>query len=473
MYKLTKKTDIPAISYIKLPASKSESNRVLILQALFSFFQKDDRNIALKPILRNISAANDTVVMQNLLEKIARNQTTPNPSLESRGVLSPSLQGGARGGFNFENLILDTQDAGTTFRFLTAFCVATRTYATLTGTPRMQERPIGILVDALRELGADIEYLQKDGFPPIQIKYFKQKTNQITLKADVSSQFISALLMIAPTLSNGLTINLIGKISSKPYIMMTLAQMQHFGIKNTYNIDNQSIRILYQKYKMWDFWIENDWSAASYWYLVASLCPNKAFIINGLKEISLQGDSKIIEIMQLFGVETIFFENSIEIRTTPSPSFEGEEQTPLLTKEGLEVVSNPIFIDFSDCPDLAQTIVALCAIKRITLKMSGLESLIIKETNRIEALNNEINKIGCKLCKEDNYWYVKPILDFKGDFSNIVFNTYDDHRMAMAFAPLALVLDNISIENPSVVRKSYPNFWEELEKVCFFDHIDT
>ena len=455
MYKLTKKTDIPAISYIKLPASKSESNRVLILQALFSFFQGNDKNIALKPILSNISAANDTVVMQNLLEKIRENQTNPNPSklltLESRG-----------------DLILDAQDAGTTFRFLTAFCVATRTYATLTGTPRMQERPIGILVDALRKLGADIEYLQKDGFPPIKIKYFEQKTNQIMLSADVSSQFISALLMIAPILPNGLTINLVGKISSKPYIMMTLAQMQHFGIQSTYNTNEQSISILPQKYKMWDFWIENDWSAASYWYLVASLCPDKTFIINGLKETSLQGDSKIVEIMQMFGVETTFFENSIEIKTTPSPSFQGGEfSAPLLPKEGLGVVSDNLFIDFSDCPDLAQTIVALCAIKRITLKMSGLESLIIKETNRIEALNNEINKIGCKLCKEDDYWYVKPIIDFKGDFSNITFNTYDDHRMAMAFAPLALVLDNISIENPNVVKKSYPNFWEELEKVCF------
>ncbi len=445
MYKLKRKTDIPAISYINLPASKSESNRVLILQALFSFFQENDKNIAFKPILSNISAANDTVVMQNLLEKITENASLENPV----------------------HLTLDAQDAGTTFRFLTAFCVATRTYATLTGTPRMQERPIGILVDALKELGADIEYLQKDGFPPIQIKYFEQKRDIITLSADVSSQFISALLMIAPTLPKGLTINLLGKISSKPYIMMTLAQMQHFGIQSTYNANEQSISILPQKYKIQDFSVENDWSAASYWYLVASLCPNKTFIINGLKEKSLQGDSKIVEIMQLFGVKTTFLENGIEIKTTPSPSFEGEEQTPLLPKEGLGVVSNPIFIDFSDCPDLAQTIVALCAIKRISLKMSGLESLIIKETNRIEALNNEINKIGCKLCKEDDYWYVKPIIDFKGDFSNIIFNTYDDHRMAMAFAPLALVLDNICIENPSVVRKSYPNFWEELEKVIF------
>ncbi len=454
MYKLTKKTDISAISYINLPASKSESNRVLIIQALFSFFQGNDKDITLKPILSNISAANDTVVMQNLLEKIAENHTTPNPSkmlaLESRGVLSPSLQGGARGGFNSENLILDAQDAGTTFRFLTAFCVATRTYATLTGTPRMQERPIGILVDALRELGADIEYLQKDGFPPIKINHFEQKTNVIWLSADVSSQFISALLMIAPTLPKGLTISLLGKISSKPYIMMTLAQMQHFGIQSTYNTNEQSISILPQKYKMQDFSVENDWSAVSYWYLVARLCPDKTFIINGLKEKSLQGDSKIVEIMLLFGVETIFFENSIEIQQIID--FQ---------------VSDDLFIDFSDCPDLAQTIVALCAAKRIALKMKGLESLIIKETNRIEALNNEINKIGCELYKEDDYWYVKPIIDFEGDFSNIIFNTYDDHRMAMAFAPLALVLENINIENPNVVRKSYPNFWEELEKVIF------
>lgn len=270
------------------------------------------------------------------------------------------------------------------------------------------------------------------------------------LSADVSSQFISALLMIAPILPNGLTINLLGKISSKPYIMMTLAQMQHFGIQSTYHANEQSIDILPQKYKIQDFSVENDWSAASYWYLVASLCPDKTFIINGLKEKSLQGDSKIVEIMQLFGVETTFLESGIEI------------------KQILDFqVSGNLFIDFSDCPDLAQTIVALCAIKRITLKMSGLESLIIKETNRIEALNNEISKIGCKLWKERGCWYVKPIIDFQGNFSNIIFNTYDDHRMAMAFAPLALVLDNISIENPNVVKKSYPNFWEELEKVVF------
>ncbi len=351
MYQLTRKQHISDISYINLPASKSESNRVLILQALFSFFEdKDNRfltNITSKPILRNISAANDTVVLQNLLKKITENTE--------------------------QNLILDAQDAGTTFRFLTAFCVATRTYATLTGTPRMQERPIGVLVDALRELGADIEYLQKEGFPPIKIRHFEQKTDTISISASISSQFISALLMIAPTLPKGLKINLLGKISSKPYIMMTLAQMQHFGVQSTYNTDKQNITILPQKYKMWDFWIENDWSATSYWYLVASLYPHKTFILNGLKEKSLQGDSKIVEIMQLFGVETTFFENSIEIRQIPNFK-----------------VSDNLFIDFSDCPDLAQTVVALCAVKRISLRMSGLESLIIKETNRIEALNNEI-----------------------------------------------------------------------------------
>ena len=461
MYQLTKKTDFPDISYINLPASKSESNRVLIIQALFSFFQGKNNqenleNNPQKPILRNISAANDTVVLKNLLEKILTHRN-----------LHQAPQ-------NEEVLILDAQDAGTTFRFLTAFCVATRTYATLTGTPRMQERPIGILVDALRKMGAEIEYLQKDGFPPIKIKHFEQKNEIILLHADVSSQFISALLMIAPTLPKGLTICLLGKISSKPYIMMTLAQMQHFGIEDDNNIEensgffssSKSIGILPQKYKMWDFWIENDWSAASYWYLVASFCPNKTFIINGLKEKSLQGDSKIVEIMQMFGVETTFFENSIEIRATnPSPSFKGGELTPLLPKEGLGAVADDLFIDFSDCPDLAQTIVVLCAAKRIRLKMSGLESLIIKETNRIEALNNEINKIGCKLWKERGCWYVKPIIGAKTDYSNITFNTYDDHRMAMAFAPLALVFDNVSIENPNVVRKSYPNFWEELEKV--------
>jgi 3-phosphoshikimate 1-carboxyvinyltransferase len=242
--------------------------------------------------------------------------------------------------------------------------------------------------------------------------------------------------------------------------MMTLAQMQHFGIQSKFDINTQNIIIPPQKYQMQDFSVENDWSAVSYWYLVASLCPDKTFIINGLKKKSLQGDSKIVEIMQLFGVETTFLENGIEIKQIPDFKIKDN-------------ASNYLFIDFSDCPDLAQTIVALCTIKRITLKMRGLESLIIKETNRIEALNNEINKIGCKLCKEDDYWYVKPIIDFKGDFSNIIFNTYDDHRMAMAFAPLALVLDNISIENPSVVKKSYPNFWEELGKIIFLTTLST
>ena len=449
MYLLTKKANIPDISYINLPASKSESNRVLIIQALFSFFQgnkniseNNNENNSPKPILSNISAANDTVVLQNLLKKITEFSTFSDN-------LSP------------KNLVLDAQDAGTTFRFLTAFCVATRTYATLTGTPRMQERPIGILVDALRELGADIEYLQKDGFPPIKINAFDQKTAQITLRADVSSQFISALLMIAPTLDKGLTINLLGKVSSKPYIMMTLAQMQDFGIKNTNNLnentdnlENKNIVVLPQKYQMQDFFIENDWSAASYWYLVASLCPDKTFVINGLKKKSLQGDSKIAEIMLLFGVETIFLENGIEIKTKSDFKIKND-------------VSDNIFIDFSDCPDLAQTVVALCAIKRIPLKMSGLESLLIKETDRIKALNNEINKISCSLEKENNYWYMKMI-DNQDDNQNIIFNTYEDHRMAMAFAPLALVLGNISIENPSVVKKSYPNFWEELGKIVDF-----
>lgn len=399
---IQKKTELSPVT-VQLPSSKSESNRALIIN---SFANGE---------LINISEARDTQTMLRLLKSDKKE--------------------------------LDVLDAGTTMRFLVAFCALTNKNKILTGTPRMCERPIGILVNALRELGADIKYLEKDGYPPLETMGFrKQITDQISIRGDVSSQYISAIMMIAPMMPKGLTINLEGKIASKPYILMTLELMKMFGAKAELTDDNKII-IKASKFHASRFSVESDWSGASYWFSIVALAQQAEILLTGLKPHSLQGDIKIMEIMEALGVKSKFIPKGL-----------------LLTKK--DCVKRFSY-DFSNCPDLAQTVAVVCAALGIDAEFTGLESLKIKETDRIAALQNELHKIGASLNEIDgNKWIVVPSSGIEKISDSISIETYDDHRMAMAFAPLATLMD-IEIQHPSVVDKSYPGFWKDMEKADF------
>lgn len=386
---------------IKLPASKSEANRALIIAALSG--QESE--------LHNLSEANDTQLLQRLLQSDAET--------------------------------IDAEDAGTVMRFLTAYYAVTGKQKTLTGTERMCQRPIKVLVEALRELGADIAYLGEEGYPPMKMNGFSGNGNRrLKVRSDISSQYISALLMVGPLLPDGLELELEGKIGSRPYIEMTLSLMEHFGVSATF--EGNTITVPHQPYKAATFSVESDWSAASYWYSLVALANEAEITLLGLKEKSFQGDRAIVDIMYRLGVYTTFTEEGVK-----------------LTKKEQE---RHVSFDFSDCPDLAQTVVALCAGIGVRVDMTGLESLRIKETDRIQALQLEV--LGMNSSLEEitpGVFRLTPGILTKEKLS---FRTYQDHRMAMAFAPLAL-LEPVEIQEPSVVRKSYPRFWEDLEKVGF------
>ncbi|MEH0157920.1 3-phosphoshikimate 1-carboxyvinyltransferase [Limibacter armeniacum] len=386
---------------IPLTSSKSESNRALIIQALA------EGGIELK----NLAEARDTQTMIRLLAS--------------------------------EEQTLDVLDAGTTMRFLTAWSVATGRDTIMTGTERMQERPIAILAEALKELGGDVEYLGKEGYPPLRIKGFKQKTNQISVKGDVSSQYISALLMIAPVLPEGLELKLLGEVASRPYIEMTLQLMTSFGVD--WKWDGDTITVAHQAYQAGTFTVESDWSGASYWYSIAALAKDAKIKLLNLREESLQGDSAIVEIMEKLGVNSTF-----------------DAEGVLLTKG---TISEDFDYDFTHCPDLAQTIVALCAALGVKARLTGLKSLRIKETDRIQALYNEVKKLGTTIEVIGDDEIIVPVGQLKFP-EGVTVDTYEDHRMAMAFAPLALV-HPVVIEEPDVVKKSYPRYWEHLELAGF------
>lgn len=387
---------------ITLPASKSIANRALIIDAL----------AGKKSPLKNVSEARDTETMQRLL--------------------------------NSDGPIWDVLDAGTTMRFLTAYAAVRAEEITLTGTKRMQERPIRILADSLKELGANIEYLNNEGYPPIKVKHIKnQLTNKIKVRGDISSQYISALLMIAPELPNGLTIELTGHIGSKPYIKMTLAVMKAFGVDADWK--ENIITIPKQSYQPTEYTVEPDWSAASYWYSFTALSEDAEIILKDLKDDSIQGDRQIADYMSRLGVSTVF-----------------TDQGAILSKKAHET---SVSFDFTDCPDMAQTIAVICAAKGITCKMTGLESLRIKETDRIAALQTELSKFEAQLDEKDDHWLLVPARD-TAELKSPEFDTYHDHRMAMAFAPLSTIAD-IRIKDPEVVNKSYPGFWKDMSKVGF------
>ena len=406
---------------IYLTASKSESNRVLIIQAICKE----------KFTIKNLAQAEDTKILKLALG---------NTQLTQKKI--------------------DIGNAGTAMRFLTAYLATQEGEFILTGSPRMKERPIAILVDALKELGADIQYLDKVGFPPLKIIGTKVPSKKrgfrgvLTIDGSVSSQYITALLLIAPTLPDELKINLIGKISSRPYIEMTLKIMKYFGIK--YSWGKNTITIKKQNYKAKDYTMEADWSAASYWYEIAALADDVDLKIIGLKKNSLQGDAVIADIMKNFGIKTKFIKNGIHLTKSEILNLTALRQVP----------KSQISYAFLDCPDLAQSVIVTAAALSINGKFSGLESLKIKETDRILALKTELKKFGTtvQIIKNGTVQLAtkSKILNPKSQIC-----TYDDHRMAMAFAPLAMKFGTVKIENPEVVSKSYPAFWSNMKKAGF------
>jgi len=385
---------------IHLPSSKSISNRALILNAL-----------AYSPYdVENVSDCDDTRVMIKALDS---NDTT-----------------------------FDIGAAGTSMRFLTAFLSKTVGEWVITGSERMKQRPIKLLVDALNSLGARIEYVENEGFPPLRIYGSALMGGEISLNGGVSSQYISALMMVGPYMVNGLKIKLEGNIISVPYILMTKGMMQEYGVEVRF--ENNEIDICPQSYKPIQYTVESDWSAASYWYEVLSIAGSGQVFLHGLNQNSSQGDSKVAELFEQLGVTTNYQPEGVLLKATANYVAKFE-------------------YDFVDQPDLAQTFAVTCCLKQIPFHFKGVQSLKIKETNRVAALIAELAKLGYIL-----YEPAEGELAWRGEPCNpaeiISIATYEDHRMAMAFAPAALIMP-IIIEEPQVVSKSYPAFWDDFDKI--------
>jgi 3-phosphoshikimate 1-carboxyvinyltransferase len=413
---------------VQLTGSKSECNRALIIEALSNGKVK----------VENISDAADAVLLAKILRTEIRDKR-----LETSGDNSGynSLTSNLQPPISEVNI----GPAGTAMRFLTAYFTLQDEEVILTGSERMKQRPIGILVEALRELGAQIEYVENEGFPPIKLKgSLVQQSNKVSIKGNISSQYITALLLIAARLPFGLELHIEGDLTSRPYVEMTLAMLQTAGIQ--YNWQSNVISIQNQEFATTSLYIEPDWSAASYWYAIAALADEAELFLPGLTQYSLQGDSVITEIMANFGITSQFKDGGV-----------------YLQKEAKEI-SRKIF-DLKECPDLAQTIIVICAALGHEATFTGLETLKIKETDRIKALQNELAKLGVKLIEKGQVY--KLDCSEKQIPERIFVDTYDDHRMAMAFAPLALLIPQVEIEDADVVEKSYPAFWKDLEKVGF------
>ena len=390
---------------VHLPASKSISNRILFLNALCSNPQE----------IQNLSDCDDTNVMLYALQ-------SQQPDVDIRA-------------------------AGTAMRFLTAYLAGKKGQWTITGTERMKNRPIRILVDALNNLGARIEYLDKEGFPPLKIDGRTLEGGEVSFDGGISSQYISALLMAAPCMANGLRLHLTGNIISKPYIRLTIRLMKEFGV-SVYE-EGQSFIVPPQSYTAVPFTVESDWSAASYWYEMVALSDNAEVALTGLFADSSQGDSHIVELFGQLGVETTFTSSGVILKR--------KERT----------MAEPFVVDFTDIPDMAQTFAVTCVMLDVPFYFTGLQSLKIKETDRLSALRIELSKLGYLLTEQDG-----KILRWNGERAESIelplIHTYEDHRMAMAFAPLALRYANgIQIADIEVVSKSYPHFWKDLSEAGF------
>ena len=396
---------------ISLPASKSISNRALIIYALSGG--------RLMP--QNLSDCDDTNVIIEAMRYMPE--------------------------------VIDIKAAGTAMRFMTAYLSVMRGTHVITGTKRMKNRPIGVLVDALRNLGADIEYVEKEGYPPLRITGRSLTGGVLEIAGDVSSQYISALLMIGPVLEDGLELRLTGDIISRPYIDLTLWLMREFGADADWS-SGDTISVKAQAYQNRDYFIENDWSGASYWYEMVALSGDRdaSIQLSGLTDGSKQGDSVVKYIFSLLGVKTIF-----------ETKEEGKLQVVTLKKSGRRVPR--LEYDFVNSPDLTQTFVVACCMLGVPFHFRGLSTLKIKETDRIEALKNEMRKLGFVLTDKN---YSELIWDGTRcePATDAIIDTYEDHRMALAFAPVSMK-QQITINNPQVVSKSYPNFWHDLQKAGF------
>ena len=409
-YRLTAPCRLEAT--ISLPASKSISNRALIIYALSGG----------KNMPNNLSDCDDTEVIINALRNMPEE--------------------------------IDIKAAGTAMRFMTAYLSVMEGTHILTGTERMKHRPISILVDALRKLGANIEYVGTEGYPPLRITGQSLNGGLLEIPGHVSSQYISALLMIAPMLKEGMTLHLLGDIISRPYIDLTLWMMGEFGADAEW-FSNDTIVVKPQPYKSRDYFIESDWSGASYWYEMMALCADKLSEVKltGLMDGSKQGDSTTRYIFSLLGVKTQFESKQA-----------GIAQTVTLKQNGRCVPK--LEYDFINAPDLAQTFVVTCAAKGIPFHFKGLSTLKIKETDRIEALKTEMRKLGYVLQDHNNSELIWDGERCDPSFEQGI-DTYEDHRMALAFAPYALLHDKLIINNPQVVTKSYPHYWEDLRLAGF------
>lgn len=397
---------------VNLPASKSISNRALIISALAGSTTPP----------QNLSDCDDTEVTVAALRD--------NPD------------------------VIDIKAAGTAMRFLTAYLAATPGSHTITGTERMKHRPIKVLVDALRYLGADITYVGEEGFPPLRINGKALEGGSLTVPGNISSQYISALLMIAPVLKNGLTLHLDGEIISRPYIDLTLSLMASYGADAEWS-DMDTITVRPKPYVVRPYLIENDWSAASYWYEMMAIGGGRdsRVALDGLADGSRQGDSSVRYIFSLLGVDTTFAVQKSDTPTSVTLRCTGR-RLPRLE------------YDFVNSPDLAQTFVVCCVAMDIKFRFTGLQTLKIKETDRIEALKTELRKFGYVVSDVDGRELVWNGERCEPD-ANPVVSTYDDHRMALAFAPLAFKFGKVCIEHPQVVTKSYPSYWDDLRKVGF------
>ncbi len=397
------KSKIAKQSSVKITGSKSESNRLLLLQALYPEFE-----------LANVSNSDDSCLMTDALASYSE--------------------------------VVDIHHAGTAMRFLTAyFSIQEGRETILTGSKRMKERPIKILAEALQDLGADISYVENEGFPPIKIKGKKLNKYQVTLKANVSSQYISALLLIASKLENGLELTLEGEITSVPYINMTLSLLDEIGVESSFIGNVITVKPNTKKLASKTLTVESDWSSASYYFSLAALSEAGTEItLSSYKENSLQGDSVLVDIYKHFGVKSVFSGNSLTLK---------KETSNLL----------PLSLDLKNAPDIAQTIAVTCFALGISCDLKGLHTLKIKETDRLVALKTEIEKLGGSVIITDKSLHLSASKNIK---ELVSIATYNDHRMAMAFAPLALRVP-IIIEDAAVVSKSYPTFWDDLKSIGF------
>lgn len=398
------KSHLSANKTIQISGSKSISNRLLILESLFNTIK-----------IGNLSNSQDTQLLKKALSE------------------------------NTE--IVDIHHAGTAMRFLTSYySIQDGKTTILTGSKRMKERPIKNLVSALQNLGVDIEYMESEGFPPLKIKGKKITKTTVDVPANISSQFITSLLLIAGKLENGLEINLVGEVTSRSYIEMTLDILTKFGIKNSFTGNTIKVELFDEHSSLMNYEVESDWSSASYYYSICAL-GRETLHLKSFYQESTQGDSAIAKIYEkFFGIKTIFSEDEHQITLQPDPNFSYPEK---------------IVLDMNDCPDIAQTLCVTASALRIPFEISGLGTLRVKETDRLLALYNELKKIGAET--EITDLTIKSV-SFGEAEENISIQTYQDHRMAMSFAPFCLI-KALTIEDEDVVEKSYPMFWEDLNTI--------